>query len=72
MALIGFVELFGAITLWFPDYVGMAGAFTLFATSAGAICFHLYFDTWKDAIPAFVTISLSSILFYIQFSALGI
>lgn len=72
MALTGFVELFGAIILWFPNYLGMAGSLALFGTSAGAIFFHLYFDTWKDAIPAFVTLSLSGVLFYSQFSAIGI
>lgn len=72
MALVGFVELFGAITLWLPDYFGVAGALALLGTSAGAICCHLYFDTWKDGIPAMVTLILSGIVLYAKYIALGI
>lgn len=62
MALVGLVELFGAVTLWFPGWLGMFGLLALFATSAGAIFCHLKFDTWKDGIPAMVTLSLSGLL----------
>ena len=72
MALVGFVELFGAITLWVPGYIGIAGALALFGTSAGAICCHLYFDTWKDGIPAMVTLTLSSVVLYAKYIALAI
>ena len=72
MALTGFVELFGAITLWIPSYFGIAGVLALFGTSTGAICFHLYFDTWKDGVPAMVTLILSGILLYAKYIALGI
>jgi DoxX-like family len=72
MALIGFVELFGAITLWLPDYFGLCGVLALFGTSAGAIFFHLRFDTWKDGIPAMVTLVLSGIVGFAKYSALTI
>lgn len=72
LALVGFIELFGAIALWLPSYFGIAGILALFGTSAGAICFHLYFDTWKDGIPAMVTLTLSAIVLYAKYSALSI
>lgn len=66
MALIGIVELFGAITIWFQSSIfGLLGAMALFATSLGAIYFHLRFDTWKDGIPALVTLTLSGIVIYL-------
>ena len=72
MALIGLIELFGAIFLWLPGYLGIAGSLALLGTSVGAICFHFYFDTWKDAIPAIITMSFSGILVYAQVGALAI
>lgn len=72
MALVGFVELFGAIALWFPSYLGVAGVLALFGTSVGAICCHLYFDTWKDGMPAMVTLTLSGIVLYAKYIALGV
>ena len=72
MALVGFVELFGAITLWLPSYIGIAGILAILGTSAGAICCHLYFDTWKDGIPAMVTLTLSALVLYTKYIALGI
>ena len=72
MALVGFIELFGAIALWLPGCWGLAGVGALMATSAGAICCHVYFDTWKDAIPAIVTLTLSGILLYTKLTTLGI
>jgi hypothetical protein len=72
MALVGFVELFGAITLWLPGYFGIVGALALLGTSVGAICCHLYFDTWKDGIPSMVTLTLSGIVLYAKYIALAI
>jgi len=72
MALVGVVELFGAIALWLPSYLGAAGALALLGTSAGAICCHLYFDTWKDGIPAMITLTLSGVVLYAKYIALGI
>ena len=60
MALVGVIEISGALTLWFSGYLGLLGALALAATSAGAIFFHLVFDSWKNAIPAMVTLVLSA------------
>jgi hypothetical protein len=70
MAVVGFVELFGAIALWLPNYIGIAGVLALLGTSVGAICCHLYFDTWKDGIPAMVTLMLSSVVLYAKYTAI--
>ena len=71
MALVGCVELFGAIALWLPGYLSITGALALFGTSAGAIFFHLRFDTWKDGIPAMVTLILSGIVVYSKYNGLS-
>lgn len=60
MFLIGIVELSGVILLWSP--FPLWGALLIAGTSVGAIFFHLRFDTWKDGIPAMVTLILSSFL----------
>lgn len=66
MALVGAAELFGAITIWFQNSIlGTLGAIALLGTSCGAISFHLRFDTWKDGIPATVTLLLSAIVCYL-------
>jgi hypothetical protein len=39
MALVGFIEILRAITIWAPGYAGFFGAALLFSTSAGAIFF---------------------------------
>ncbi len=66
MALVGAVELFGAITIWLQhNMLGTLGALALLGTSCGAILFHLRFDTWKDGIPATVTLLLSAIVCYL-------
>lgn len=63
MMIIGFIELSGAATIYFQDsWLGIYGATAIFFTSLGAIGFHLWFDTWKDAIPAFITLSLSGVI----------
>lgn len=66
MALIGFVELFGVIALWLPGRMSMLGALAIICTSAGAIFFHLRFDTWKDGIPATITLLLSGLVLYLM------
>ncbi|MCU7930150.1 MAG: DoxX family protein [Candidatus Thiodiazotropha sp. (ex Codakia rugifera)] len=71
MALVGCVELFGAIALWLPGHLGILGALVLLGTSAGAIFFHLRFDTWKDGIPAMVTLTLSAIVAYSKYNVLA-
>ena len=61
MMLTGFVELFGAIGIWFQgSWVGTVGALALLSTSLGAIVCHLWFDTWKDGVPAMITGTLSA------------
>ena len=63
MFLVGCAELFGAIAIWFQDsWIGPLGALALLGTSVGAIFCHLIFDTWKQAIPAMVTGTLSAVV----------
>ncbi len=71
MLLVGFVELFGSVGLWLPEYLGISGALALFTTSIGAVFFHFYFDTWKDAIPAMITLMLSGAVLYSQYFEFG-
>ena len=72
MGLIGFIELFGAVTLWLPGYYGLLGVLALLVTSAGAIFFHLRFDTWQTGIPAMVTMTFSGVVSFVKYSALTI
>ncbi len=63
MALTGFVELFGAIAIWFQgSWIGTLGALALLGTSVGALFCHLVFDTWKEGIPSMITGILSAII----------
>ena len=63
MALVGFIELFGAVTIWFhSSLLGSLGALAILGTSVGALGFHLKFDTWKDGIPSMITLVLSAFL----------
>lgn len=63
MALVGLVELFGAIAVWFhTSPVGPLGALAILGTSTGAIVFHLIYDTWKDGVPSMITLVLSAFL----------
>lgn len=63
MALTGMVELFGAIAIWFQySWIGTLGALALLGTSVGAVFCHLYFDTWKDGVPAMLTGALSALI----------
>ncbi len=72
MALVGIVELFGAIAIWLPGFIGITGALAIFATSAGAIFCHLRFDTWKDGIPAMITLILSGLILWAKLSTSGV
>jgi len=66
MALVGIVELIGATSIWLQSGIlGVLGAALLFATSLGAIFFHLRFDTWKDGVPAMVTLILSGVVIFL-------
>jgi hypothetical protein len=67
MFLIGLIELSAAISLissitFHFEILNGIGALGIAFTSLGAIYFHLRFDTIKDAIPAIVTLLLSTIL----------
>lgn len=63
MTLVGMVELFGAIAIWFQGgWLGPFGALALLGTSLGAIFCHLRFDTWKQGVPAMITGSLSALV----------
>ncbi|PML52735.1 DoxX family protein [Vibrio lentus] len=68
MFLVGLIELTGAALLILarcdisPEQTQLMGGAILGATSIGALYFHLRFDTWKDGIPAMVTLLFSSFL----------
>jgi hypothetical protein len=67
MFYIGVIELSAAISLASAtildfEILNVLGALGISFTSIGAIFFHLRFDTVKDAIPAIITLLLSTIL----------
>ncbi|MEZ8019611.1 DoxX family protein [Vibrio splendidus] len=68
MLLVGLVEFTGAALLILAlygvssEHTQLMGGAILGATSIGALYFHLRFDTWKDGIPAMVTLLCSSFL----------
>ena len=68
MFLVGLVELTGAALLILvlcdisPEQTQLMGGAILWATSIGALYFHLRFDTWKDGIPAMITLLCSGFL----------
>ncbi|BDY05566.1 DoxX family protein [Ferrimonas sp. YFM] len=61
MALVGLAEMLGAALLWLTPGLG---ALLLASISLGAIACHLRFDTWKEGVPAMVTLTLSLLLCY--------
>jgi hypothetical protein len=64
LLLVGALELFGAATLWFPNYLGVLGVLALCLTSAGTVYGRIYFDTWKNGLVAMATFVLSSWVLY--------
>ncbi|WP_286300298.1 DoxX family protein [Vibrio apostichopi] len=68
MFLVGLVEFTGAVLLILAlcgvssEQTQLMGGAILGATSIGALYFHFRFDTWKDGIPAMVTLLCSSLL----------
>jgi hypothetical protein len=65
MRLVGIVELFGAVAIWFAgSYWGTLGALALVGTSLGAIGCHLICDTWKQSVPAMVTGTLAAFVLW--------
>ncbi|WP_114766696.1 DoxX family protein [Vibrio rhodolitus] len=64
MFAVGIIEASGALAmlvgiLLSNSNLSVCGAGLIALTSLGAIYFHLRFDTWKEAIPSLVTLSLS-------------
>lgn len=65
MFLVGCTKLFGAVAIWFQSsWIGPLGALALLGTSIGAIFCHLVFDTWKQGVPAMLTLALSGGVFW--------
>lgn len=65
MRLVGVVELFGAVAIWFStSLISPLGALALLGTSIGAIGCHLIFDTWKQGVPAMITGTLSALVLW--------
>ena len=69
MFLVGLNEMIATILLLFSLIYNsslflLIGALIIASTSFGAIFFHLKFDTFKDAIPAILTLSGSSYLLF--------
>ena len=61
--LIGVVELFGSLAIWFQGhYLGLLGGGAIALTSAGAIFYHFRFDPIRVALPAIVTLTLSGLI----------
>ncbi len=67
MFLVGLIECIASLLLVISllinrDDVQALGALGIVLTSVGAIYFHFKFDTLKDAIPAIITLTFSSLL----------
>ncbi|WP_261396562.1 DoxX family protein [Photobacterium rosenbergii] len=70
MLMVGVLEFVSAVMIITPMLAGasiattiaLIGAALLAAVSMGAMACHLWFDTWKDGIPAMVTFALSMAL----------
>jgi hypothetical protein len=73
MMLVGFVELFGVITMWLPNpLLSLVGTSSIIATSIGALFFHCRFDTWRDGIPAMITLLISSVITAINLQTISL
>mgnify|MGYP001446497272 CR=1 FL=1 len=58
--LIGVIEFTSALMVIFQgSIIGLLGAAGIAFTSLGAIFFHVRFDTFKDMIPALITLTMS-------------
>jgi len=61
--LIGVIEFISSLMIIFQGSIlGLLGAIGIAFTSIGAIFFHARYDTFKDMIPALITLTLSSII----------
>ncbi|MGF1735123.1 DoxX family protein [Photobacterium satsumensis] len=67
MFAVGAIEFLAAMLILSPlmldaslaNTVSLFGYLALSAVSLGAIACHLWFDTWRDGVPAVVTLTLS-------------
>ena len=66
VTVIGAVELFGAVTLWLPNYIGVIGVWLLCATSATVIYGHIRFGSWKNSLLSMAIFALSGWIFFIK------
>lgn len=67
MFMVGVIEATGAIVMLIGmiatnPLLSAIGASFIVLTSLGAMFFHFRFDTWKDAVPSMVTLSLSLVV----------
>ena len=62
----GAFELFGAITLWLPNYVGVIGVWILCAISATVIYGHIRFGSWKNGLLSMAIFALSGWILYVK------
>ncbi len=63
--LIGMIELFGAIALWWNDrhWIAACGALAILFTSTGAIGVHLIFDHGQFIVLSLITFTFSLLVF---------
>lgn len=74
MFMVGAIELTAAVLIISPLLItvpiaaslSLVGAAGLAAVSFGAIACHLWFDSWRDGIPAMVTLVLSGYLLLVM------
>jgi hypothetical protein len=67
MYLVGLIEMAAAILLLASlilklDLLTVLGALGIVFTSIGALYFHFRYDTFKDAVPALITVVLSGMI----------
>lgn len=66
-ACIGIIEMTSAIMLMFQGTIfGALGALGIATTSLGAIFFHTRYDTFKDMVPAIITLTISVTILYLN------
>lgn len=66
VTVIGAVELFGAVTLWLPNYIGVFGVWILCAISATVIYGHIRFGSWKNGLLSMAIFALSGWILYVK------
>ncbi|MGR5091915.1 DoxX family protein [Vibrio maritimus] len=64
MFLVGIIELGGALGILYGLFtantlISASSSGLIAFTSIGAMWFHFKFDTWKDAVPSIITLTLS-------------